>query len=112
MVQIEEGRCPAAVSIILHDSILMNEISQGMEPAILAELDAARGRYLDFMSGVLEEGQRRGYLAPGNVRLTAVAIMGMLDALCNQHLRDPQGSGRDDLVATMRAILRGGIVRG
>jgi hypothetical protein len=40
-----------------------------------------------------------------NLRLTAVAIVGMLDNLCNLHLRDPKSVDRGQLADILYDLL-------
>jgi len=89
--------------------IVFNEVSSGIEDEILADIQAARDRYIDCVAGQLENGQRTGHIKKVDLRLTAVGIVGMLDNLCNLHLKDPRAVSRGQLVALLHDLLRSGL---
>ncbi|MBI9085531.1 MAG: TetR/AcrR family transcriptional regulator [Desulfobacterales bacterium] len=91
--------------------IVFNEVSSGMDDEILADIQTARARYVDCVADQLKDGQRSGHIKDVNLRLTAVAIVGMLDNLCNHHLRDPSSVGRDELVDLLFDLLSSGLTR-
>jgi AcrR family transcriptional regulator len=91
--------------------IVFNEVTSGIDDEILADIQTARTRYIDCVAEQLEDGQRSGHIKDVNLRLTAVAIVGMLDNLCNQHLRDPSSVGRDQLVDLLFDLLSSGLTR-
>ncbi len=90
--------------------IVFNEVSSGIDDEILADIQKARDRYIDCVAGQLQNGQKSGYIKAVDLRLTAVAIVGMLDNLCNLHLRDPQAINRDQLVDILSDLLSSGLI--
>ena len=91
--------------------IVFNEVSSGIDDDILADIQTARARYIDCVVEQLEGGRRSGHIKDVNLRLTAVAIVGMLDNLCNQHLRDPSSVDRIALVDLLFDLLSSGLTR-
>ena len=91
--------------------IVFNEVSSGIDDEILADIQTARARYIDCVAEQLQDGQRSGHIKAVNLRLTAVAIVGMLDNLCNQHLRDPSSVDREELVDLLFDLLSSGLVK-
>ena len=91
--------------------IVFNEVSSGIGDDILADIQTARARYIDCVAEQLQDGQRYGHIKAVNLRLTAVAIVGMLDNLCNQHLRDPSSVDQGQLVDLLFDLLSSGLTR-
>lgn len=91
--------------------IVFNEVTSGIDDDILADIQTARARYIDCVAEQLEDGQRSGHIKDVNLRLTAAAIVGMLDNLCNQHLRDPSSVDKDQLVDLLFDLLSSGLIR-
>ena len=61
------------------------------------------------VAGQLRNGQQPGHIKSVDLRLTAIAIVGMLDNLCNLYLRDPQAVGRSQLVDILCDLLSSGL---
>jgi len=89
--------------------IVFNEVSSGIDADILADIQTARNRYIDCVAGQLRNGQQSGHIKGVDLRLTAIAIVGMLDNLCNLYLREPQAVGRDQLVDILYDLLSSGL---
>lgn len=51
---------------------------RSLEPANFATVEARRRAYEDILEGILADGQRTGVMAPGDVRLTVMAVIAML----------------------------------
>jgi AcrR family transcriptional regulator len=90
--------------------IFFNELSAGIEEEVLRQIDAVRDRYVDFIAGLLERGQRLGYIRPVDPRLAAVGIVSLLDGLCNHQLRDGGTVDRQALTSTVSQILSSGLL--
>lgn len=89
--------------------IVFNEITMGIDEEILSDIQTARGRYIDCVAEQLQDGRQSGHIKDVNLRLAAVAIVGMLDNLCNQHLRNPASVGKNELVDLIHDILYSGL---
>ena len=91
--------------------IVFNEVTSGIDDEILDDIQTARARYIDCVAEQLEDGRRSGHIKAVNLRLAAVAIVGMLDNLCNQHLRNPASVSRDEMVALLYDLLSSGLAQ-
>jgi len=91
--------------------IVFNEVTSGIDDEILEDIQTARARYIDCVAEQLEDGRRSGHIKDVNLRLAAVAIVGMLDNLCNQHLRNPASVSRDEMVALLYDLLSSGLAQ-
>ena len=91
--------------------IVFNEVTSGIDDEILEDIQTARARYIDCVAEQLEDGRRSGHIKAVNLRLAAVAIVGMLDNLCNQHLRNPASVSRDEMVALLYDLLSSGLAQ-
>ena len=89
--------------------IVFNEVSSGIDNDILADIQHARNRYIDCVAGQLENGRQTGHIKDVDLHLTAVALVGMLDNLCNLHLQNPRVVGRGQLVELLAELLRSGL---
>jgi len=89
--------------------IVFNEVTSGIDDEILADIQKARDRYIDCVAGQLQEGRQSGHIKQVDLRLTAVAIVGMLDNLCNLHLRNPAAVGEKQLVELLYDLLHSGL---
>jgi len=89
--------------------IVFNEVSSGIENDILADIQRARNRYIDCVASQLDNGRRTGHIKDVDLHLTAVALVGMLDNLCNLHLQNPRAVGRRQLVDLLDELLRLGL---
>jgi len=89
--------------------IVFNEVSSGIDSDILADIHRARNRYIDCVASQLDNGRRTGHIKDMDLHLTAVALVGMLDNLCNLHLQNPRSVGRDQLVNLLAELLRSGL---
>ena len=90
--------------------IVFNEVTSGIDDEILKDIRTARNRYIDCVAGQLENGQQSGHIKSVDLRLTAVAIVGMLDNLCNLHLQNPRAVNRKRLVNLLFDLLHSGII--
>jgi len=91
--------------------IVFNEVTSGIDDEILDDIQTARARFIDCVAEQLENGHRSGHIKDVNLRLAAVAIVGMLDNLCNQHLRNPASVNRDEMVALLYDLLSSGLAQ-
>ena len=91
--------------------IVFNEVTSGIDDAVLGEIERVRNRYIDFVADQLNDGVVKGYLCPVNLRLAAVSVVGMLDSLCSLHLRDPASAGREEIVEVVFQMLCSGLTR-
>jgi len=90
--------------------IFHNELSNSIERRTRVQIEQARNRYLEFISEILAEGHRRGYLKQVDFDLAAVGIMGMLDSLCNHQLHNRDQVGHKQIVNAVFALLSTGLV--
>ncbi len=96
--------------------IYVNELSSGIDNDALTEIKNVRKKFIGFIKETLATGQERGYLKPLNRDLSALALVGIVDALCNDRLDSPTGSpddqAADDIIDTVFTILATGMVNG
>lgn len=102
------------IRLYLHHSqvtrIYSNELSSGIDSETLDEIKKARQRFIEFISDMLLTGQEKGYLKPLNPRLSALALVGIVDSLCNAHLNERNASSSDEIINTVFCILSEGLV--
>ena len=77
--------------------IIFNEVSSGIDESVLRKIEEARGRFIDLVAEELEAGQADDRIRPCNTRLAAVAIVGMMDNLCNLLVRRPGSVDREEI---------------
>jgi AcrR family transcriptional regulator len=92
-------------------TIVFNELTSGVGNEVLEEIGKVRLRYIDFISKLLSEGQRRGYLKAVDERLAAVGIIGFLDSLCNYYLKSHGQLEQEVFIDTMFTVLSAGLLR-
>ncbi|HCY85993.1 MAG TPA: hypothetical protein DHV36_12730 [Desulfobacteraceae bacterium] len=91
--------------------IYANEMSSGIEDEVRSEIKAVREQFTAFVEAQLQTGQEKGYLAPLPSHLSAVAVIGIIDALCSHHLEHPDLHSPDELTDTVFTILSSGLAR-
>jgi AcrR family transcriptional regulator len=90
--------------------IVFNEVSSGIDESVLRNIEEARGRFIDLMAEQLKAGQDDGRIRPCNTRLAAVAVVGMMDNLCNLFVRYPGSVERSEITEFLFSILVGGLL--
>lgn len=91
-------------------SIFHNELTKGIERGTRRLIKQARQRYLDFISENLADGHRKGYLRKVDFNMAAVGIVGVLDALCNYLLRNPDRVDKKQVINTLFTVLSMGLI--
>ena len=91
-------------------TIVFNELTSGVGSDVLEEIGKVRLRYIDFISDLLGEGQKRGYLKVVDERLAAVGIIGFLDGLCNYYLKGNGHLEEEVFIDTMFTVLSSGLI--
>jgi len=97
---------------IRHRDLALIWLREGVGEATGEATRVARGareRVVGFLADLLVEGQALGYVRPGDPRLSALALIGMLDALCDEHLRAPRDVSAEQVVDRVYEIVRGGL---
>ena len=89
--------------------IYANEMSSGIEPGVLDEIKAEREKFIDFIKNLLRYGEDQGYLKPLPHKLSALAIVSLMDALCTHYLENPKATCPDEIVETAYALLSSGL---
>ncbi len=89
--------------------IFFNELSSGLEPDVLADIEAVQARLLAFFAGLIEEGNRYGTLHVADASLTAAGLVGMLDGMCRLSLREPERFPAAQVEASMLELLVNGL---
>ncbi len=92
-------------------TIVFNELTSGVGSEVLEEIGKVRLRYIDFISDLLSEGQKRGYLKAVDERLAAVGFIGFLDSLCNYYLKSHSHLEQEAFIDTIFTILSSGLLR-
>jgi TetR/AcrR family fatty acid metabolism transcriptional regulator len=90
--------------------ILINELSSGIDPAAMKEIQAVRERFITFIAQILEQGSRDGYIKPVDFRMAAAGVVGLMGSLCSFHFNNRTSTDRAQIVDTMHAILSGGLL--
>ena len=89
--------------------IYANEMSSSIDDQVLVEIKEVRKEFIHFIEDILKTGEEKGYLRPLPHHLSALAVMGMIDTLCANHLEDPKDT--IDLISeTVFTILSTGLV--
>lgn len=91
--------------------IYANEMSSGIDDEVRSEIKAVREQFTAFVEAQLKTGQEKGYLAPLPSRLSAIAVIGIIDALCSHHLEHPDHQSPEELTDTVFTILSSGLAR-
>ena len=90
--------------------IFHNELSNGINPKARRQIERVRSRYLDFIAQTLRDGHRRGYLRRTDFKLSAVAILGLLDALCDYQLRNRDAVDKKSVKDVVFMLLASGLI--
>lgn len=90
--------------------IVFNEVSSGIDGSVLRNIERVRGRFIDLVAEQLETGQEDDRIRPCNTRLAAVAIVGMIDNLCNLMVRYPGSVDRKEITETLFSLLVQGLL--
>ncbi|HOO89446.1 MAG TPA: TetR/AcrR family transcriptional regulator [Syntrophales bacterium] len=91
-------------------TIVFNELTSGVGSDVLEEIGRVRQRYVDFISDLLDEGHKRGYLKEVNDTLAAVGVIGFLDGLCNYYLKGNGHPEQEAFIDTMFTVLSSGLL--
>ena len=90
--------------------IVFNEVSSGIDESVLRNIEEARGRFIELVAEELEAGQNDNRIRPCNTRLAAVAIVGMMDNLCNLLVRYPGSVNRKEITDFLFSFLAAGLL--
>ena len=90
--------------------IIFNEVSSGIDESVLRNIEESRGRFIDLVAEELEAGQDDNRIRPCDTRLAAVAIVGIMDNLCNLLVRYPESVDRGELTEFLFSFLAAGIL--
>jgi AcrR family transcriptional regulator len=90
--------------------IVFNEVSSGIDESVLRNIEQVRGRFIDLVAEELKAGQDDNRIRPCNTRLAAVAIVGMVDNLCNLFVRYPGSVERSEITEFLFSFLVGGLL--
>jgi AcrR family transcriptional regulator len=86
--------------------------THGLDADTVERVEAARDRYVDYMTGMIRQGQDRGYLRPCEPGLVAAQLLGLLEGLLRHHRRARMPVARDRMIEELYALLTQGLVRG
>jgi TetR/AcrR family transcriptional regulator len=102
------------IRLYLHHSevtrIYTNELTSSIDQETLEEVRKVRHRFIDFIAGIVRKGQEKGYLRLLNPRISALALVGMFDSLCNDQLSDVPTSSTDEIIDSVFCILSEGLL--
>ncbi len=94
--------------------IYVNEMSSGIDDDVRTEIQEVRKKFIQFIQDILEAGKEKGYLKPLSCHLSALAVVGIIDALCTSHLEnatdDKEAASVDKTIDTVFTILSTGMV--
>ncbi len=89
--------------------IWANEMSSGIDDEVLVEIRTVRKKFNTFIEDRLKYGQEKGYLRPLPPRLSGMAIIGIIDALCSHYLENPDQDTIEEVIETVFTILSAGL---
>lgn len=87
-----------------------NEMSRGIDESVRKDIAGVRKQFVAFIEDILRTGEEKGYLKPLPHHLSAVAVVGVMDALCAHHLADPSADSQDCIIDTVVTLLSTGLV--
>ncbi|WP_195574674.1 TetR/AcrR family transcriptional regulator [Paenibacillus sp. 1001270B_150601_E10] len=90
--------------------IIFNELSNGIEQEVLDEIKDLRREYLGFITELLEEGKRSGYIVNVLPMVAASGVIGMLQSACNYYLTNPDSMTREDLEQSLFVMITKGLL--
>lgn len=90
-------------------NIAFNELSAGIDSDVLTEIKESRSRFIGFIAEILRKGQDSGYLKPLDTSLSAIALVGIIDALCNSY-QDRPDTHPGNMIETVFSILSTGLL--
>lgn len=94
--------------------IYVNEMSSGIDDDVRMEIQDVRKKFIQFIQDILETGKAKGYLKPLSCHLSALAVVGIIDALCTSHLEsspdNTEAVSVDKTIDTVFTILSTGLV--
>jgi AcrR family transcriptional regulator len=90
--------------------IVFNEVSSGIDESVLHNIEEVRGRFIDLVADELKAGQADNRIRPCNTRLAAVAVVGMVDNLCNLYVRYPGSVERGEITDFLFSFLVCGLL--
>lgn len=93
-----------------HAQIFFNELSNGIDTEVLDTIEKAREKLISFFADLLITGQTKGYLKQIDPQLSAISFIGMLDTICQMHLKNPGKFTPDEIVDTAYTILASGLI--
>lgn len=91
--------------------IYANEMSSGIDDAVLVEIKNVRKKFNTFIEDQLKYGQEKGYLKPLSPHLCAMSIIGIIDTLCSHYLEDPNHDTLEEIIKTVYTILSTGLAK-
>lgn len=91
--------------------IYANELSAGIDTQVLAEIRTVREKFTAFVEAQLTIGQEKGYLKDLPPRLSAVAVIGLIDTLCSHFIEHPDQADLQAVTDTVFTLLSSGLAR-
>lgn len=92
--------------------IIFNELSSGIDDEVLVEIERVRSRFIEFIAEMLSWGQQKGYIKNIDLKLSAVALAGIIDSVCSHILQNPHEGSEEKAVETLYDILSSGLLGG
>lgn len=90
--------------------IIFNEISSGIDDDVLMEIERVRTRFIEFIAEMLAWGQQKGYIKHIDLKLSAVALAGIIDSVCSHILQYPEDGSEAKAVKILHEILSSGLI--
>ncbi|MGD8837079.1 MAG: TetR/AcrR family transcriptional regulator [Desulfobacteraceae bacterium] len=88
--------------------IYANDLSSGISPEALEEIEKVRQRFFRFVTDALEAGQEKGYLKPLHRQISATVLVGMMAAFCTNRLGPEENYDLKEIIETVIPILSWG----
>jgi TetR/AcrR family transcriptional regulator len=90
--------------------VARNPGGYGFDEDVVERVEAARDLYVDFVSGMIRQGQDQGYLLPCDPEVVASGILGLLDGLLRRHRRMLIPVDKEQIGEDLYALLAYGLV--
>ena len=90
-------------------SVFFKELSIGLEPEVLSEVDEIKEEYTAHLIEIIKDGQRWDMVKSGDARLIAAALKGMMSGVCSQYIEKPMGIPKEEVIDFLTQMTFSGI---
>ena len=90
-------------------SVFFNDLSIGLEPEVLSEVDEIKEEYNENLIEIIKDGQRWNLVRQGDARLIAAALKGIMHGVCGQYIEKKMNIPEGEVVDFLTQITFSGI---